>query len=51
MPKCCCCQSGMLMAIVTALRGGHHGNEIASKIKNICLCGIYQRVKQAVAGL
>jgi hypothetical protein len=29
------------MAIVTALRAGHHGNEIASEIKNICLCGTY----------
>ena len=41
----------MLMATAAALKAGHHGSEIASEIKNICVCGTYQRVKQAVAGL
>ena len=50
-PQCGYCQSGMLMATAAALKAGHHGSEIASEIKNICVCGTYQRVKQAVAGL
>ncbi len=50
-PQCGYCQPGMLMATAAALKAGHHGSEIASEIKNICVCGTYQRVKQAVAGL
>jgi len=50
-PQCGYCQSGMLMATAGALKAGHHGQEIANEIKNICVCGTYQRVKQAVAGL
>ena len=50
-PQCGYCQSGMLMATAAALKAGHHGSEIASEIKNICVCGTYPRVKQAVAGL
>ena len=50
-PQCGYCQSGMLMVTAAALKAGHHGSEIASEIKNICVCGTYQRVKQAVAGL
>jgi isoquinoline 1-oxidoreductase subunit alpha len=37
--------------VAGALRAGHHGKEIASEIDNICVCGTYQRMKQAVAGL
>jgi isoquinoline 1-oxidoreductase alpha subunit len=50
-PQCGYCQSGMLMATAGALKAGHHGAAIASEIKNICVCGTYQRIKQAVAGL
>ena len=50
-PQCGYCQSGMLMATAGALNAGHHGAAIASEIKNICVCGTYQRIKQAVAGL
>ena len=50
-PQCGYCQSGMLMATAGALNAGHHGASIASEIQNICVCGTYQRIKQAVAGL
>ena len=50
-PQCGYCQSGMLMKVVGAMRAGHHGAEIASEVNNLCACGTYQRIKQAVAGL
>lgn len=50
-PQCGYCQPGMLMSVACAMRAGHHGNEIASELKNLCVCGTYQRIKQAVAKL
>ncbi len=50
-PQCGYCQSGMLMNVAAAMKAGHHGQEIANEVKNVCVCGTYQRVKQAVSGL
>ena len=50
-PQCGYCQPGMLMSVACAMRAGHHGNEIASEVKNLCVCGTYQRIKQAIAKL
>ena len=50
-PQCGYCQSGMLMAVAGAMKAGHHGKEIVPELGNICVCGTYQRIKQAVAGL
>ena len=50
-PQCGFCQSGMLMATACSMKAGHHGAEIASDLKNICVCGTYPRIKQAIAGL
>ena len=50
-PQCGYCQSGMLMSVACAMKAGHHGSEIASEVKNLCVCGTYQRIKTAVAGL
>ncbi|MCE2658675.1 MAG: 2Fe-2S iron-sulfur cluster-binding protein [Rubrivivax sp.] len=50
-PQCGYCQSGMLMATACAMKDGHHGNEIASELSNICVCGTYPRIKTAVQGL
>jgi len=50
-PQCGFCQSGMLMSVACSMRAGHHGNEIASELKNLCVCGTYPRIKTAVAGL
>ncbi len=50
-PQCGYCQPGMVMTVAGAMNAGHHGSEIASEVKNLCVCGTYQRIKQAVAGL
>jgi aerobic-type carbon monoxide dehydrogenase small subunit (CoxS/CutS family) len=50
-PQCGFCQSGMLMAAACSMKAGHHGSEIASDLKNLCVCGTYPRIKQAIAGL
>ncbi len=50
-PQCGYCQSGMLMSVACAMKAGHHGSEIASEVKNLCVCGTYPRIKTAVASL
>ena len=50
-PQCGYCQSGMLMAVAGAMKAGHHGSEIMSEVKNLCVCGTYPRIRQAVAKL
>lgn len=50
-PQCGYCQSGMLMACVGAMKAGHRGGEIANEISNICACGTYQRIRNAVKSL
>ncbi len=50
-PQCGYCQSGVLMAVAGAMNAGHHGSEIASEVKNLCVCGTYPRIKKAVANL
>ena len=50
-PQCGWCQSGMIMAVTGAINAGHHGSEIMSECQHLCVCGTYQRIKQAVAGL
>jgi isoquinoline 1-oxidoreductase alpha subunit len=50
-PQCGYCQSGMLMSVAGAMNAGHHGSEIASEVKNLCVCGTYARIKRAIADL
>ena len=50
-PQCGYCQSGMLMSVACSMKAGHHGKEIASDVNNLCVCGTYARVRNAVAGL
>ncbi len=50
-PQCGWCQPGMLMSVAGAMNAGHHGASIADEISNVCVCGTYQRIKQAVVGL
>lgn len=50
-PQCGYCQSGMLMACVGAMKAGHHGNEIASEMPHLCVCGTYQRIRSAIQTL
>jgi isoquinoline 1-oxidoreductase alpha subunit len=50
-PQCGYCQPGMLMSVACAMNAGHRGSEIASEVQNLCVCGTYQRIKQAISTL
>ncbi len=50
-PQCGYCQPGMIMACEAARRAGHHGTEILSELKHLCVCGTYQRIREAVKTL
>ena len=50
-PQCGFCQSGMLMATVGAMKAGHHGGQIAGELSNVCVCGTYLRIKDAIQTL
>ena len=50
-PQCGYCQSGVLITIAGAMQAGHHGSEILSEVQNLCVCGTYQRMRDAVTGL
>ena len=50
-PQCGYCQSGVIMTVAGAMKAGHHGSEILSEVKNLCVCGTYQRIRQAAAML
>jgi isoquinoline 1-oxidoreductase alpha subunit len=50
-PQCGYCQSGMLMAVAAAMKEGERGSEILSEVSNVCVCGTYARIKQAVRDL
>ncbi len=50
-PQCGYCQSGMIMAAAGAMAAGHHGSEILPELQNICVCGTYQRIRNAVQSL
>jgi isoquinoline 1-oxidoreductase alpha subunit len=49
-PQCGYCQSGMIMAAVGLLRANPKPSdpEIDAAITNICRCGTYPRVRQAI---
>lgn len=50
-PQCGYCQPGVLMTVAGAMKAGHHGSELASEVKNLCVCGTYGRMKQAMGSL
>ena len=50
-PQCGFCQSGMLMAAYGRLKAGESKSSTASELSNICQCGTYQRVKEAILSL
>lgn len=50
-PQCGFCQSGMLMSVAGAMNEGQRGSEIAAEVKNLCVCGTYQRIRQAISNL
>ncbi|MFM7000675.1 MAG: (2Fe-2S)-binding protein [Limnohabitans sp.] len=50
-PQCGYCQPGMMMACTGSIKAGHHGNEIASDLKHICMCGTYSRIRTSIQSL
>ena len=48
-PQCGYCQSGMLMSVAGQMKAGQRGTEI--QVENLCVCGTYNRIKQAVSTL
>ena len=50
-PQCGYCQSGQIMAFAARLKPGDSPKEIAHEIGNICLCGTYQRIREAAETL
>ena len=52
-PQCGYCQSGMIMAVSALLKTKPHASEdeLASSVTNICRCGTYPRIREAVRAL
>ncbi len=48
-PQCGYCQSGMIVAATAAMNAGHRGASIMNEINNLCVCGTYQRIREAVS--
>jgi len=49
-PQCGYCQSGMIMAVAALLKANPKPSDadIDAAITNICRCGTYQRIRQAI---
>jgi isoquinoline 1-oxidoreductase alpha subunit len=49
-PQCGYCQSGMIMAVAALLKDNPHPSDadIDGAITNICRCGTYQQVREAI---
>jgi isoquinoline 1-oxidoreductase subunit alpha len=52
-PQCGYCQSGMIMAVSALLHTNPHptDEDLASAVTNICRCGTYPRIRNAVRAL
>lgn len=50
-PQCGYCQPGVLMCVAGAMKAGKHGNELASEMKHLCVCGTYSRMKDCMKSL
>lgn len=52
-PQCGYCQSGMIMAVAALLESNPEptDDELAAAVTNICRCGTYQRIRNAVHSL
>jgi isoquinoline 1-oxidoreductase subunit alpha len=47
-PQCGYCQSGQLMSVAASMLAGNHGASIAAQVHNVCICGTYPRILQAI---
>jgi isoquinoline 1-oxidoreductase alpha subunit len=52
-PQCGYCQSGMIMAVSALLKANPHPSDadLAAAVTNICRCGTYPRIRNAVRAL
>ncbi len=50
-PQCGYCQSGQLMSTAASMLAGNHGAAIAAQVHNVCICGTYSRIQQAISTL
>jgi len=52
-PQCGYCQSGMIMAVSALLKTNPHpsDDDLAAAVTNICRCGTYPRIRNAVRAL
>jgi len=52
-PQCGYCQSGMIMAVSALLAAKPHATEedLTASVTNICRCGTYPRIRDAVRAL
>jgi isoquinoline 1-oxidoreductase alpha subunit len=52
-PQCGYCQSGMIMAVSALLKTNPHPtqDDLAAAVTNICRCGTYPRIREAVRAL
>ena len=52
-PQCGYCQSGMIMAVSALLATNPHASDddLAAAVTNICRCGTYPRIRNAVRAL
>lgn len=50
-PQCGYCQPGVLMTLACEMRAGKRGSEAMKEVKNLCVCGTYQRMKDASKNL
>src|SRR5512144_605129 len=48
-PQCGYCQPGMIMVCAAAMQAGHtSASEIMSECNHLCVCGTYQRIREAI---
>jgi isoquinoline 1-oxidoreductase alpha subunit len=46
-PQCGFCQPGVIMGMACQMKAGKRGSEALAEVKNLCVCGTYQRMKEA----
>lgn len=50
-PQCGYCQSGQIMATVARLNANESPASIANELGNLCVCGTYQRIGDALRSM
>jgi isoquinoline 1-oxidoreductase alpha subunit len=50
-PQCGFCQSGVIMKAAATVNAGASGSEAFNEIENLCVCGTYQRMGEALGGI